>query len=40
MAIERKIYGEMRIKEIKTKITENLDSSDNATTVGEGPQGG
>ena len=33
MATERQISGEMIIKETKTRITENLDSAENATTV-------
>ena len=33
MATERQISGEMRVKETKTRITENLDSAENATTV-------
>ena len=33
MATERQISGEMRIKETKTRITENLDSTENVTNV-------
>ena len=33
MATERHIYGEMKIKETKTRITENLDSTENVATV-------
>ena len=33
MFTERQISGEMRIKETKTRITENLDSAENATTM-------
>ena len=33
MATERQISGEMRIKETKTRIIENLDSTENVTNV-------
>ena len=35
MFTERQISGEMRIKETKTRIIENLDSAENATTLGK-----